>query len=293
MDGSDKITISGVQIEERIFTFREVQVMVDRDLAEMYQVGVKRLNEQVKRNIERFPPSFLFQLNDAEKNELVANCDRLRSLKHSTSNPYVFTEQGVAMLSAVLRSSIAIKVSIQIMRAFVQIRKLIGQSNIEKLRLSNIENKLGEHDKNFEKIFKALENKDVLPTQGIFFNGQVFEAHKLISDIVRSAEKSIILIDNFIDDTVLTLFSKRKQGVELKVLTKNLSKQLRLDIQKFNEQFPPAEIKEFVHSHDRFLIIDNCDLYHLGASLKDLGKKWFGFSKMELQETMKVLSELG
>ncbi|HQO93119.1 MAG TPA: ORF6N domain-containing protein, partial [bacterium] len=131
----------------------------------------------------------------------------------------------------------------------------------------------------------------IQPKQGIFFDGQIFEAHKFVSDIVRSAEKSIILIDNYVDDTVLTLFSKRKQGVTLKILTKNLSKQLLLDTQKFNEQFPPVEIKEFNHSHDRFMIIDDRDLYHFGASLKDLGKKWFGFSKMDVEVT-KMLAKL-
>jgi len=148
-----------------------------------------------------------------------------------------------------------------------------------------------ESDKKFEIIFKAMESDQPLPKQGIFFDGQVFEAHKFVSDIVRSAEKSIILIDNFVDDTVLTLFSKRKEGVTLKILTRNVTKQLQLDIQKFNKQFPPAEIKEFNHSHDRFMIIDDRDIYLFGASLKDLGRKWFGFSKMDV-ETTKMVAKL-
>ncbi len=143
-------------------------------------------------------------------------------------------------------------------------------------RIERIEEKLFEHEKKFQLIIKQA----VPPTEGIFFQGQIFDAYKLVADIVRSAEKSIVLIDNYVDDTVLTLFSKRKKEVHLKILTKNLSKQLLLDLKKFNEQFPPAEIKEFNQSHDRFMIIDDKDLYHFGASLKDLGKKCFGFSKM-------------
>ncbi|HNW16835.1 MAG TPA: ORF6N domain-containing protein, partial [bacterium] len=148
-----------------------------------------------------------------------------------------------------------------------------------------------EADKKFDMLFKAMEGDQLPSKQGVLFDGQIFEAHKFVSDIVRSAEKSIILIDNYVDDTVLTLFSKRKQGVVLKILTKNLSKQLILDTQKFSSQFPPAEIIEFNHSHDRFMIIDDKDLYHFGASLKDLGKKWFGFSKMDVEVT-KMLSRI-
>ncbi|HPA57745.1 MAG TPA: RhuM family protein, partial [bacterium] len=147
--------------------------------------------------------------------------------------------------------------------------------------------KILKHEKQIEKLVRQA----IPPKQGVLFEGQVFDAHKFVSDVVRSAEKSIILIDNYVDDTVLTLFSKRKQGVVLKILTKNLSKQIILDIQKFNEQFPPAEIKEFNHSHDRFMIIDEKDLYHFGASLKDLGKKWFGFSKMDVEVT-KMLARI-
>ncbi|MGI6395342.1 MAG: ORF6N domain-containing protein [bacterium] len=279
-------------IKSKIFTVRGMQVMLDSDLAEFFGVETKRLNEQVRRNILRFPEEFCFKLSKEEKNKVVAICDHLQNLKYSRYLPHVFTEQGVAMASALINSDIAIIMSVKIMKAFVAMRHFIYRNGDMFKRMETVEIKLLETDNKIEKVLSALESKQIQPTQGIFFNGQVFEAHKLISDIVRSAEKSIILIDNFIGDTVLTLFSKRKQGVKLKILTKNLSKQLQLDIQKFNEQFPPAEIKEFVYSHDRFLIVDDRDLYHLGASLKDLGKKWFGFSKMELQETLKVLSEL-
>lgn len=202
--------ISQQQIENRILKIRGEQVMQDRDLADMYQVEVKRLDEQVKRNSERFPESFRFQLNDIEKNELVANCDRFEKLKHASTNPYAFTEQGVAMLSAVLRSEIAVKVSIQIINTFVQMRKLIGQETIQHLRLSTIENKLLEHDQKFNRLFSALENNE-LPQRGVYFEGQVYDAYQLASNIIKKAKSSIVLIDNYIDDTVLTLLSKRKK----------------------------------------------------------------------------------
>jgi len=287
---SNKLEIAQKEIENRIFTFRGEQVMMDRDLAEMYQVEVKRLNEQVKRNIERFPDFFRFQLNDREKSELVANCDRFESLKYSSVNPYAFTEQGVAMLSAVLRSEFAIQVSIQIMNAFVQMRKLIGHDTIQQLRFSNIENKLIEHDQKFDRLFNALENK-YLPQRGVFYNGQVFDAYSFIADLIRKAEKSIVLIDNYIDDSVFTLFTKRKKGVDFTCYTKSITKGLKLDVKKHNQQYPPIEIKELKTAHDRFLIIDEQELYHIGASLKDLGKKWFAFSKMDM-EALNMLKQL-
>lgn len=274
------LIISQTQIENRIFTFRGEQVMLDRDLAEMYQVETKRLNEQVKRNIERFPERFRFQLDNDEKNELVANCDRFESLKHSSFNPYVFTEQGVAMLSAVLRSNIAIQVSIQIMSAFVQMRKLIGQETIQQLRISKIEDKILEHEQKFSQIFSAIEKKE-LPQKGIFFDGQVFDAYAFISDVIRKAKKSLILIDNYIDDSVLTLLNKRKKDVSCVCYTTTITKNLRLDLEKHNQQYQEITIKQLKASHDRFMIVDEEELYHIGASLKDLGKKWFAFTKMD------------
>ena len=277
---SKDLTLSQQHIENRIFTIRGKQVMFDRDLAEMYQVEVKRLNEQVKRNIDRFPETFRFQLNSQEKDELVANCDRFESLKHSTVNPYAFTEQGVAMLSAVLRSEIAVKVSIQIMNAFVELRKLVGQETLQYLRLSSIENKLIEHDQKFNKLFSALENSE-LPQRGVYFDGQVYDAYQFVSDVIKNAKSSIILIDNYIDDSILTLFSKRKKNVTATIYTASISKQLRLDLEKHNAQYPEVKAELFKQSHDRFLIIDEKELYHIGASLKDLGKKWFAFSRMD------------
>ena len=277
---SKDLTLSQQHIENRIFTIRGKQVMFDRDLAEMYQLEVKRLNEQVKRNIDRFPETFRFQLNSQEKDELVANCDRFESLKHSTVNPYAFTEQGVAMLSAVLRSEIAVKVSIQIMNAFVELRKLVGQETLQHLRLSSIENKLIEHEQKFNKLFTALENNK-LPQRGVYFDGQVYDAYQFVSDVIKNAQSSIILIDNYIDDSILTLFSKRKKNVTATIYTASISKQLRLDLEKHNAQYPEVKAELFKQSHDRFLIIDEKELYHIGASLKDLGKKWFAFSRMD------------
>lgn len=280
-----------VKIENRIFSMRGKQIMIDRDLAELYEVQTKRINEQVKRNYERFPSHFCFQLTIEEINELVANCDRFKKLKHSTSLPYAFTEQGVAMLSVLLRSDIAIKISIEIMDAFVQIRKYLSENNLTDLRLNKIERKLFDADKKFEELFKALESKEEKPDKGIFFDGQVFDAYTFISDIVRDAKKSIILIDNYVDDTVLTLFNKRTQNVDVTIYTKTISKQLQLDIAKYNAQYPPIEIKTLNDAHDRFLLIDETELYHIGSSLKDLGKRWFAFSKMDAK-SIEILNRL-
>jgi phage regulator Rha-like protein len=278
-------------IEKRIFTIRGKQVMIDRDLAELYAVQTKRINEQMKRNINRFPIRFCFQLSVNELNELVAKCDRFYKLKHSTSLPYAFTEQGVAMLSAVLKSEIAVNVSIQIIDAFVEMRKVLNQNNLIDFRIDKLERKQLETDEKFDKLFKALENEELKPEAGIFFDGQFFDAYSFISEIIRKADKSIILIDNYIDDSVLTLLSKRKPDVKIIIYTKTISNQLKLDSVKFNSQFNNLEVKLLTEAHDRFLIIDEQELYHIGASLKDLGKKWFAFSKMH-SECWKVLSKL-
>ncbi len=289
---SKELTISQKEIESQIFVFRDSQVMLDRDLAEMYRVETKVLNQAVKRNIERFPKQFRFQLTDSEKAQLVTNCDRFKSLKHSSTNPLAFTEQGVAMLSAVLRSDVAVKVSIQIINAFVEMRKLIANHSGLLQRMDGIERKQLETDQKFEKVFRALESKDIIPGQGVFFDGQVFDAYELASKIIRSAKKNIVLIDNYIDESTLTHLSKKTKAVEVLLLTKTISKKLTLDVKKANEQYPNFELKTFTKSHDRFLIIDNTEVYHLGASLKDLGKKWFAFSKLDKDSVGSILSEL-
>ncbi len=281
-------------IDQKIFTVRDIQVMLDRDLAELYGVETKVFNQAVKRNIERFPNNFRFQLTDIEKNELVTICDRFSSLKHSSSNPYAFTEQGVSMLSAVLRSETAVKTSIQIINSFVKMRNFLTQNADMFKRLELVEKRQITHeiktDEKFEKLFDALEDKSLKPKQGIFYDGQMFDAYSFVSDLIRSAKTKIILIDNYVDESVLTLFSKN-QDAEVTIYTKSISKQLSLDLKKYNSQYKPIDIKKFNNSHDRFLILDDKEVYHIGASLKDLGKKWFAFSKMDM-ESFDVLSRL-
>lgn len=291
MNKENALVLSTDKIKSRIYTLRNQQVMLDSDLANLYFVTTKVLNQAVKRNIERFPKEFMFQLTKSERNELVTNCDRLKNLKFSSTNPFVFTEQGVAMLSGVLKSETAIKVSIQIMNAFVSMKKFINSNALIFQRLDKVEIKQLEHDKKFNEIFDAIQSKDIKPEKGIFFDGQIFDAYKFVSDLIKSANKSIILIDNFVDDSVLTLFSKRKNNVGVKIFTKNISKQLQLDLTKYNLQYPLIEIKEFKQSHDRFMIMDNKEVYHFGASLKDLGKSWFAFSKFD-KDAFKILNKL-
>jgi hypothetical protein len=290
MNGLVKVTTDNIR--QRIFTIRGLQVMVDKDLAELYGVENKRLNEQVKRNIERFPEQFRFQLTKEEKNELVANCDRFKSLKHSTVLPHVFTEQGVSMLSAVLRSETAIKVSIQIMDAFVGMRKFIANNAAIFQRLDKIEQKQLVTDTRLDKVFEALEAGDIKPRQGIFFDGQIFDAYVFVADLIKSARQSIVLLDNYVDESVLLLLAKRNKNVRATIYTKNISKQLKLDLKKHNQQYPAIEIKAFKHTHDRFMILDNRNIYHIGASLKDLGKKWFAFSKMD-KMSLELIGRLG
>ncbi len=267
-------------IEDRIYTIRGIQVMIDRDLAELYNVETKRLNEAVKRNIERFPDKFRFQLTDDEKLQLVANCDRFKRLKHSSSNPYVFTEQGIAMISAVLRSETAIEVSIRIMEAFVSMRRYLVANAQLFQRIDRLEMSQLETNHKLDVIFKQLEDKTIKENQGIFFDGQIFDAYVFISGLIKQAQREIILIDNYVDETVLTLLDKRADNVEATIYTHSITKQLQLDVNKHNSQYQPIEIKSFRESHDRFICIDD-KVYHIGASLKDLGKKWFAFSLME------------
>jgi len=288
-----ELMVSAESIKDRIHTVRGIQVIIDYDLAELYGVETKQLNRAVKRNIERFPKEFMFQLNDFEYKSLRFQFGTLKTGrgKHRKYLPYVFTEQGVAMLSAVLNSETAVKVSVQIMGAFVAMRKFLLNNAQLFQRLDKTEQKLLEHDNKFEQVFNLIESKEIKPEKGIFFDGQIFDAHKFFSDIIRTANISIILIDNYIDDSVLTLFGKRKENVKVTIFTKEISKQLSMDLKKYNSQYPSIEVKEFKRSHDRFMIIDNREVYHFGASLKDLGKKWFAFSKFD-KEALTLLDKL-
>ena len=284
------LMINENNIKDKIYNIRNYQVMLDRDLAELYGVETKVFNQAVKRNIKRFPKNYRFQLNENEKNQLVTNCDRLNSMKHSSSLPYVFTEQGVSMLSAILKSDKAIDISIKIIDSFVSMRKLISQNISMFERFERVEQRLTIHDKNFDKLFEALENKSLKPKQGIFYDGQIFDAYVFVNDLLKTAVHEVVLVDNYIDETVFTLFSKYP-NIKIKIYTQNISKQLKLDFEKYSKQYTNIELKEFKNSHDRFLIIDKKELYHLGASLKDLGKKWFAFSKFEI-ENLKILEKL-
>ncbi|OPC21582.1 DNA-binding protein [Elizabethkingia meningoseptica] len=279
----NKPAINLKEIKNLIYTIRDKQVMLDSDLASLYQVETKNLNKAVKRNMERFPVSFCFQLTEEETQNLRFQIGT-SSLNYGGRRylPYVFTEQGVAMASAILRSDIAVKVSVEIMEAFVEMRRMLISNASLFHRLENIELKQLKADQKFEELFKALESDKLHSEKGIFYDGQVFDAYTFVSDIIRSANTSIILLDNYVDDTVLTLLGKRNANVTATIYTKNISNQLRLDLQRYNTQYPPIEVEFFSDAHDRFLIIDNSELYHIGASLKDLGKKWFAFSRMDI-----------
>ncbi|MCG3706963.1 ORF6N domain-containing protein [Aliarcobacter butzleri] len=284
------LIINENNIKDKIHTIRNLQVMLDRDLAELYGVETKVFNQAVKRNIKRFPKNYRFQLTENEKNQLVTNCDWLNSLKHSSSLPYVFTEQGVSMLSSILKSDKAINISIKIIDSFVSMRKLISQNIPMFERFERIEQRLTIHDENFDKLFEALEDKTLKTKQGIFYNGEIFDAYVFINNLLKLATNEIILIDNYVDETVFTLFSKYP-NIKIKIYTSNITKQLKLDFKKYQTQYKNIELFEFKNSHDRFLILDKKEIYHLGASLKDLGKKWFAFSKFEI-ENLKILDYL-
>jgi hypothetical protein len=313
-------------IKTKIYTIRGLQVMLDSDLAELYGVETKNLNRAVNRNSDRFPQNFMFQLTEDEYQNLrfqngtssrddslrfqvgtLDNKEVLRSQivtsslvsQNVTHNqrggrrylPYVFTEQGVAMLSAVLRSQIAVQMSIHIINAFVEMRKFISNNALIFQRLDSLEQKQFKTDDKVEAILNAIEDKSIKPKQGIFYDGQVYDAYVFVSDLVKSAKESIILIDNYIDESVLTLLSKREVKVKATIYTKNITKQLELDLQKHNAQYPHMEVKKFDFSHDRFLLIDEKEVYHIGASFKDLGKKWFAFSKFD-KSVLSILEKL-
>jgi len=230
-------------IKTKIYTIRGLQVMLDRDLAELYGVETRVLNQAVKRNIERFPEEFMFQLTKEEAENwmsqiVISNKERMGIRKM----PFVFTEQGVSMLSAVLKSEIAVSISIKIIKSFVEMRKFISNNALIFQRLDLLELKQSKTDEKVEAILSAIEDKSMKPKQGIFYDGQVYDAYIFVSDLIKSANKNIVLIDNYIDDTVLTLLSKREAKVKVTIYTKNISKQLELDLQKHNAQYPTIEL---------------------------------------------------
>jgi phage regulator Rha-like protein len=270
-----------ILIKNKIHTIRGVQVMLDKDLAELYGVSTGRLNEQVKRNIERFPDDFIFQLENRDLLENLMSQNAISRWGGTRKRPFVFTEQGVAMLSSVLKSEKAIEVNVKIIRAFVEMRHFLVSNATVFEKLHQIDHKLLEHDENFNKLFNALEQKQLTPRQGIFFNGQVFDAFVFISKLIKSAKNRIVLIDNYVDENTLLLLSGKNSEVSVRIYTKNINPKLIMAKDKFNEQYSNLDVTRFDDSHDRFIIIDN-EVYHIGASLKDLGKKWFAFSKLGL-----------
>ena len=268
-------------IESMIMNIRGVQVMLDRDLARLYGVETKVLNQSVKRNLDRFPADFMFQLSmdECSRSQIVTlNGKRGHNIKYL---PYVFTENGIAMLSSVLRSPMAIATNIQIMRIFTKIRQASLSSGQIMRRLELVESHQLELNEQVEEIFKRLDRENKIPTQGIFYQGQIFDAYTFASDLIRSAHRRVILIDNYVDDSVLLMLAKREGGVSAEIVTRRITETLKLDLERYQQQYPPITMRESPNFHDRFLIIDDT-VYHLGASLKDLGKKLFAFSKMEV-----------
>jgi len=285
------VIVHNKEIQSMIYTFRGRQVMLDSDLAMLYQVETKYLNRQRNRNAERFPEDFCFQLSKEEYE--ILRCQNVTSKNENGSGgrrylPYVFTEQGIAMLSSVLKSEVAAKASINIMRAFVEMRKFLISNNEMFARLDRVELKQLETDKKLEEVFDYIATtKEV--KQKIFFNGQIYDAFSLMVEIVEKAEKELILIDNYVDVNTLNILSKKKDGVNVLIVTSGNGNLTDKDVAKFNSQYPKLAVKISKDFHDRFFIIDRNEVYHIGASIKDAGKKSFGITKLEVEELMKSL----
>lgn len=274
-------------IQHKIFTIRNMQVMLDRDLAELYGVEIRSLNQAVKRNLDRFPVHYCFQLSDEEWERLRSQIVTLNETKpnqrgqHRKYLPYVFSEQGVSMLSAVLRTEAAVQTSIRIIDAFVAMRRFMSQHALVFERMDALERKQYATDSKVDAILDVLEANATAPQQGIFYEGQIFDAYAFVSELVKSAKQQLVLIDNYVDETTLTLLSKNQQA-NITLYTHSISPQLSLDIAKYNSQYKPITVKTTKQVHDRFMVIDNTACYLIGACLKDLGKKLFGFSKLSV-----------
>ncbi len=276
--------ISNEDIKNLIYTIRGKQVMLDSDVARLYHYETKNINKAVKRNIERFPEDFCFQLTEEEFQTLRFQFGTSKQNEEFRGGrrylPYVFTEQGIAMLAGVLKNDIAVKVSINIIKSFIEMRKFISSNGQLFDRLTNVEYKLLEHDKKFDKVFDQLQNEENIK-QKIFFEGQIYDAYSLIIDIIKKANRKILIIDNYIDDSVLKMLTKKNEKVVVVILTSEKSNIQKIDIQKFNKEYPILKVAKTNKFHDRFIVIDNKEMYHLGASIKDLGKKCFGINKIE------------
>ena len=290
-------------IKSRILTIRGAQVMLDRDLAVIYGVETKALNQAVKRNAERFPDSFMFRLSSAEsekwKSQIVTSNltpQEVAGLRMGLRRPpYAFTEQGIAMLSAVLKSKTAVLVSVRIMEIFVAMRRAFVSMAPMLARLDNVERRQiadqARNEERFDTIFKAMDGGD-FPPQKIFYDGQLWDARAFVDRLVKSTRKSLLLVDNWATVETLDMLAAKQKGVAVTVVTSEhpdrkgcpRPKILPADIAKFNAQYPPLSVRFRENFHDRFLVIDDRDLYLIGASLKDLGKKCFGFTKMDPAE---------
>lgn len=292
--------ISNEEIKNLIYTIRGKQVMLDSDVAMLYNYETKKVNQAVKRNIDRFPERFCFQLTEKELEVMwsqIVTTSKLEDNKYRSKKylPYVFTEQGIAMLSGILKSEVAIQVSIKIMDAFVEMRKIININRNLYEKVINIENKMDkkfiEQDNKFDLIFDQLQMEENIK-QRIFFEGQIYDAYSIIIDIIKRAKQKILIIDNYIDDSIFKMLTKKKNNVEVIILTSNKSNIQNIDIQKFNKEYPILKVAKTNKFHDRFIVIDNKEMYHIGASIKDLGKKCFGINKIEDMEIIEKIINL-
>ena len=293
------IEISEVTIKNLIYVVRGQQVMMDSDLAMLYQVETRVLNQAVKRNIARFPEKFRFQLSEEEYDDLKSQFVISSEEDESTHGgrrklPYVFTEQGIAMLSAVLRSEPAVQVSIKIMDAFVEMRRFLASNALMFERINEMEVKQLAFQKSteekFDKIFHYISEHEE-SSQKIFFDGQIYDAFSLLVDLVSKAEKKLVLVDNYVDVGTLNILAKKKSDVEVIVYTVRRTRLSEADVNNFNQQYPTLEVKYTGVFHDRFLIIDDTSAYHIGASIKDAGKKCFGISLIEDTRIVKDILE--
>ena len=280
-------------IENKIYIIRGQQVMIDRDIAQLYGVETRVLNQAVKRNEDRFPEEFCFQLDDSEFENWISQIGISNSEKMGLrKKPYAFTEQGVAMLSAVLKSETAVKMSIQIMKAFVAMRKFMLLNAQVFQRLDNIEKHQLTTDNKIEELFDRMDKYKREDKQGIFFQGQIFDAYSKFESFIAQAKTEIILIDGYVDLTVLDRLAKKKKNVTVEIYTDAKTKLTAQDVQKFNAQYPQLNLNYTSKMHDRFLIIDKKTLYHIGASLKDLGKKCFAFEVLDASLIPTILKNL-
>ncbi len=288
-DGLNDSQLLSINIESLIYIIRDEQVMLDSDLAKLYRVETKVLNQAVKRNIQRFPADFMFQLTKDEclRSQIVTSNGGRGGSRYM---PYAFTENGVAMLSSVLRSERAIEVNIRIMRAFTLMRNFIKKHGSLFQRLDRLEMKQLKTDEKVDTILDRLNRYDEI-REGIFFDGQIFDAYVFVADLIRKAKHRIVVIDSYIDDSVLVQLSKREPEVTVDIYNGRISQQLRQDVERHNAQYPGVTLHAYNKAHDRFLIIDE-EVYHIGHSLKDLGKKLFAFSKMDVMTGTELLSKL-